>query len=196
MIAGPCRPVTVTSLIEQHLMVARSVSARLKRRYPWLDEDELYGYGLFGLVSAANAWRPQRGKDFGAFAAVKAGYLAVDQMRRDGILRHRPRPSAPRRIRIVSYAEVDRTLRDGHWDRVLARLEARDMLETVLPRLANDDRRLLEMYYAQEMTLAEIAAVLGISEAAVCIRRQRLLAALRRQLSSRPRRASAREGRS
>jgi RNA polymerase sigma-70 factor (ECF subfamily) len=61
-------------------------------------------------------------------------------------------------------------------------LAMRDLSQKLLSRLADDDRALLQMLYADEMSVAEIAALLGWSRSKVKIRAWRARNALRRVL--------------
>lgn len=61
----------------------------------------------------------------------------------------------------------------------LIRAEDRDRVRTALLRLAPHDREILVFRYLEQMTTAEVAAVLGIAEAAVKTRQRRALERLR-----------------
>ena len=56
----------------------------------------------------------------------------------------------------------------------------RDLVEHLQKRLETDDRRLLQMYYADGLTFAEIGMVLGVTESTVCLRHTALMRELRR----------------
>ena len=58
----------------------------------------------------------------------------------------------------------------------------RDLAEKLLANLGADDRALLEMFYLEEMSVAEIADLLGVSQANVKIRSWRARAVLRKTL--------------
>lgn len=62
------------------------------------------------------------------------------------------------------------------------RLTIRDLSEKLLSRLAEDDRALLQMLHSDEMSISEIAALLGWSRSKVKIRAWRARNALRRIL--------------
>lgn len=63
------------------------------------------------------------------------------------------------------------------------RLAIRDLSEKLLARLAEDDRALLQMLHYDEMSISEIAALLGWSRSKVKIRAWRARNALRRILN-------------
>jgi RNA polymerase sigma factor for flagellar operon FliA len=57
-----------------------------------------------------------------------------------------------------------------------------DALGRALPALSARDRRVVEMYYGQEMNLREIGGTLGVSESRVCQIRSRAIKALEREV--------------
>jgi len=165
--------------VEERLVIARQVAARLTRRYRWLDRDDLNSYAYLGVRMAERHYDPSRGIAFAQFASFKGQYLAVDEMRKDGLLRRAgdPRPS-------VSTGPVAEDLPDASSDQSRHQLEARELCVSLLKSLEGDDRRLMLMYYADEMTFREIASVLGISESAVCLRHKSILGKLQRLAAS------------
>ena len=67
-------------------------------------------------------------------------------------------------------------------DRRLERAELRQHLADALARLTRRERDVLALYYHEELTLAEIGEVLGVSESRVCQIRSLSLARLRAHL--------------
>jgi RNA polymerase sigma factor (sigma-70 family) len=100
-------------------------------------------------------------------------YLAIDEMRRDGLVRRPDSQQAPAE-------SIKGELPDPDGEDSLRDLVNRDTAEALLAALPQDDRDLLMMYYGQGMTLREIGQVRGVTEAAVCVRHQQLIAKLRR----------------
>ena len=64
--------------------------------------------------------------------------------------------------------------------KAFASLERRDMCESLLGKLKDCDRKLLMMYYADQMTFVQIGVVLGLSESGARLRHKSVLAKLRR----------------
>ena len=75
------------ALAKDHIGLAGEISARLQRRYNWLAPDDVYSYALLGLTIAADAYDPERNVPFVQFAARKAMFWAIDEMRKDRLLR-------------------------------------------------------------------------------------------------------------
>jgi len=170
--------------ITGHLSLAQQIAKHLKHKYCWVDYEEAYSYALLGLVKAAQAYDETRGVAFVAFATHKGLFAAVDEMRKDGILHRSDRKS---QHRLVSLDSSDVNTDSRNWELIdpngethKDRMEARDWCAVALGRLKNRDRRLILMYYADDMTFREIGEVLGISESAVCLRHQMLIGLLRK----------------
>ncbi|MFP4355337.1 MAG: sigma-70 family RNA polymerase sigma factor [Phycisphaerae bacterium] len=156
------------------LKMVQKVTARLKRRFSWIDDDELASYAYIGLRKASSSFDPNRSADFGAFASVKGMYLAIDEMRHDGLVQRQHCATSQ------SARDVDEQLQDPGAADAMSDLVNRDLTEALLCALPEEDRDLLMMYYCQSMTLREIGQVRGVSEAAVCVRHQQLIRKLRR----------------
>lgn len=173
-------------MVEQHLPVARSIAARLGRRYYWVPKDDLYSYCLWGLTLAARAYRPERGLSFGRFAASKAAFLAIDAMRAENVIRH-PGRSKHRLPICVSQLSGEEEAQlaapaaepsDGPGE-LLAKKE---LLAGALGGLDQRDRQLLLLRYSDGLTFKEIGKILHLSESGVCVRHKTLLARLRLQV--------------
>jgi RNA polymerase sigma factor (sigma-70 family) len=157
-----------------NMRLVRQVTGRLHRSYPWIDRDELASYAYLGLLRAARSFDPERSRSFGAYAAVKGVYHAIDEMRKDGMVR---RAGDARQDAQSLRAEVV----DPAGQRDMDRLCNRDLSRALLDLLGPDDRKLLMMYYGQSMTFAEIAEVRGVTESAVCMRHGQVIRRLRHQ---------------
>jgi RNA polymerase sigma factor (sigma-70 family) len=178
----------VTLIIKENLPLARQIASRLKRRYTWVSMDDLYSYSLLGLTMSADVFDPNRGVPFPNFASQKGMFWAIDQMRKDGVLRRRS--SASTMPRVLPFSEAGGAadgdepwmpdVRDRHAEEDRKLMEARDLCAALLQQLRAQDRQLLVMYYSQHLTFREIAKVFGISESSVCLRHKALIRRLRR----------------
>jgi RNA polymerase sigma factor (sigma-70 family) len=184
MIAQAAVTTTQSEIVEQHLPLAYAIAFRLKRRYTWLDSEDLTSYSLLGLTIAAKSWQPDRGLSFGAFARYKAMYLAIDEMRRDHVIQRGSLRRPPQGYMGWSSDEDSRSIHepvDPHGQDGEEREGMRDLLRHLLLNLKADDRRLLEMHYADSLTFAEIGDVLGVAQPTVCLRHTALMKQLRRR---------------
>jgi RNA polymerase sigma factor (sigma-70 family) len=154
------------------MRLLRQVTGRLARSYSWIGSDELESYAWIGLIKAARSFDANRSRSFGAYAAVKGVYHAVDEMRRDGLLR---RPGEQRKDPEPLCMDVP----DPRAGRALAGLARKDLTEALLAQLEPQDRALLMMYYGKGMNFREIAQVRQVTESAVCIRHGQIIRRLR-----------------
>jgi RNA polymerase sigma factor (sigma-70 family) len=184
MVASNLSTDAVTELIEQNLDIARSVAFRLKRRFPWVNMEDLHSYSRWGLTRAAGHFSPDSGTPFVYFAPQKAFYLGIDAMREDKVVRRGTQGPATtshaRQNSLSSSNPLPDEVVDEHSADDMQRLEAKDYIVSLLGRLNDRDRQLLMLYYSDGMTFKEIAAVFDRSESAVSIRHGTLLAKLRR----------------
>ncbi|MFP4106972.1 MAG: sigma-70 family RNA polymerase sigma factor [Phycisphaerae bacterium] len=177
------------NLVEDHVPMARQIAARLKRRYMWVNRDDLYSYALLGLTLTARLYDPERGVPFPQFAARKALFMAVDEMRKDGIVRRSNVKKLPHHISlnepVTDDGNTELDLADYRIDQQLEQMEAKDLCRALLKRLRSNDRRLMMMYYGDHMTFREIAEVMDISESSVCLRHKALLDKLKKMARTR-----------
>ncbi len=183
MVASNLTTDAVTELIEQNLDIARSVAFHLKRRFPWINMEDLRSYSQWGLTRAAGLYSPERGTSFVDFASQKAFYLGIDAMREDKVVRRGSQGQASASHARQSSLSTSRPLLtevvDEHSADDMRRLEARDHIVNLLGRLDDRDRQLLLLYYCEEMTFKEIARVFDRSESAISLRHKALIAKLR-----------------
>ena len=158
----------------QCLPLVRQVAARLRRRFGWIDPGELDGYAFIGLTRAAADFEPDRGGSFGPYAVVKGMFHAIDEMRRDGLIRRCGADVPP------TSALPGEDVEDPRGDLTFQQMMDHDAAETLLASLPDDDRMLLMMYYGQSMTFREIGRIRGLSEASICMRHRALIQQLRR----------------
>jgi len=184
MVASDLSTDAVTELIEQNLDIARSVAFRLKRRFPWVNMEDLRSYSRWGLTRAAGLYSPESGTPFVCFAPRKAFYLGIDAMREDKVVRRSPQgPASASRAGQNSLATsrpLPPEVVDEHSADDMRRLEAKDHLSSLLGRLDDGDRQLLLLYYSEGMTFKEIGRVFDRTESAICLRHGALIAKLRR----------------
>ena len=82
------------ALAAEHVSLASGIAARLHRLYSWVAIEDLHSYAYLGLALAAKAYQDDRGVPFPQFAWRKGMFLAIDEMRKDGVLSRRRRPSS------------------------------------------------------------------------------------------------------
>ena len=173
--------------IAEHLIIAKRIAANLKRRYCWVDLDQLYSYALWGLTLAASAYRSETGVPFERFVRGKGMYVAIDAMREDRVL---TRGNGHKRPMVLCCSDSDDgelgllyKIADRRSSENLQAVDVRDQVGAMLGRLGDEDRQSLLMYYADGLTFKEIARVFNKSESAISFRHKNLLAKLRQMFS-------------
>lgn len=68
-------------LVEEHLPIAGYVTSEFASAHSGLDRDELSSIAMEALVLAADAFRPEEGMAFGAFARRYVRYRVIDALR-------------------------------------------------------------------------------------------------------------------
>lgn len=71
------------ALILEHVPLLRHIVGRMAfDGHGAVDRDDLYGFGMLGLISAADAWDPSRGLKFSTFAYTRIRGAILDELRR------------------------------------------------------------------------------------------------------------------
>ena len=161
--------------ILQHLplvkRLARMVAARVPSR---VSIDDLIGAGMLGLVLAADRYDGVRGVPFETFARWRIHGALLDFLRGEDPLTREAR----RRLR-----ESQRSGADGGEPQFLdVDALARIRLRTIVGKLPEGDRKLLELYYGEEQTLREVGTILGVTESRICQRLSGILSRVRTSL--------------
>jgi RNA polymerase sigma factor for flagellar operon FliA len=74
-------------LILDHVPLLKHIAGRMAFDLPAsIDRDDLIGFGMIGLVQAADAWEPGRGLQFSTFAYTKIRGAILDELRRADFL--------------------------------------------------------------------------------------------------------------
>ena len=75
------------TLIVEHIPLLKHIVGRMCFDVPGgLDRDDLYGFGMLGLIAAADSWEPERGLKFSTYAYSKIRGAILDELRREDFL--------------------------------------------------------------------------------------------------------------
>lgn len=70
-------------LILEHIPLLRHIVGRMSFDLPGgMDRDDLYGFGMLGLIAAADSWDATRGLKFSTYAYTKIRGAILDELRR------------------------------------------------------------------------------------------------------------------
>jgi RNA polymerase sigma factor (sigma-70 family) len=144
------------ALAEAHLSLVTQTAERVARNLPpSFDLDDLIGVGQIALINAATAYRPEAhgGTPFSAYARRRIHGAMLDSVKRFRYTENtRPSiddsPDVPVSVDHVEAIDVGRR---------------RVQLKRAIARLTTKHRRIIELHYNGERTLADIAAEMECS---------------------------------
>jgi RNA polymerase sigma factor for flagellar operon FliA len=97
-------------LILDHVPLLKHIAGRMAFDLPTsIERDDLYGYGMVGLIQAADSWEPGRGLKFSTYAYTKIRGAILDELRKQDFLPRGRREKVRELDRVVSRLEQ----RDG-----------------------------------------------------------------------------------
>ncbi len=74
-------------LVLEHVPLLRHIVGRMSFDLPSrVDRDDMHGYGMLGLIAAADSWDPSRGLAFSTYAYTRIRGAILDELRRADFL--------------------------------------------------------------------------------------------------------------
>ncbi|MCA8980205.1 MAG: FliA/WhiG family RNA polymerase sigma factor [Planctomycetes bacterium] len=74
-------------LILEHIPLLKHIAGRMSFDMPGgIDRDDVYGFGMLGLIAAADSWDASRGLKFSTYAYTKIRGAILDELRRSDFL--------------------------------------------------------------------------------------------------------------
>lgn len=70
------------ALILDHIPLLHHIAGRMNFESGGMDKDDLYGFGMLGLIAAADSWDESRGLKFSTYAYTKIRGAILDEIRR------------------------------------------------------------------------------------------------------------------
>jgi len=223
--------------IEQYLPLVKRIAGRLAISLPQhVDEDDLTGYGVFGLLDALERFDPARGVKFETYATLRIRGAIIDGLRTMDWVPH----SARQKLKRIqdAYGEIEARLgRPAHNEEVaeylnmelkdleaainqgqmltltsldevavgeegenapktqlidpLAQeafqevelLEQKKLLAEAIEKLPEKEKMVVALYYQEDLTLKEIAAIMKLSESRISQLHSQAILRLRGRLS-------------
>ena len=164
-----------TGLIEGHLPLVRAIAGRHRGAGEPLED--LVQVGAIGLIKAADGFDDARGVPFGAYAAP---FIA-------GEIRHHLRDRCapvrvPRRLQAEGVRVTAVALEDAAHD-PMALAHERLALNAALRSLAPRERRIVLLTFVGDLSQAQIAHRIGLSQISVSRTLRRALGRLHEQLA-------------
>lgn len=96
-------------LILEHIPLLKHIAGRMSFDMPGgVDRDDIYGYGMLGLIAAADSWDPTRGLKFSTYAYTKIRGAILDELRRSDFLPRGRREKVRELDKVVTHLEQER----------------------------------------------------------------------------------------
>tara|TARA_R110002126_G_scaffold28577_2_gene95312 strand:+ start:4587 stop:5318 length:732 start_codon:yes stop_codon:yes gene_type:complete len=73
-------------LILDHIPLLKHLVGRMGFDTASFDRDDIYGFGMLGLIAAADSWEPERGLQFSTYAYTRIRGAILDELRRQDFL--------------------------------------------------------------------------------------------------------------
>jgi len=225
--------------VEQYLPLVKRIAGRLAIYLPpHVDEDDLIGYGVFGLLDALERFEAARGWKFETYASIRIRGSMIDGLRTMDWVPHSARQKVKRvqdgfteleyrlgravtaeevaellkvevreiegvlaQAQILTLTSFDETSADNEGDssgtplnllidtdaqeayQTVEKEEQKRILEVAVEKLPDKEKLVVALYYQEELTLKEIAAVLKLSESRISQLHSQAILRLRGRLS-------------
>jgi len=225
--------------IEQYLPLVKHIAGRLAMSLPpHVDEDDIIGYGVFGLLDALERFEVARGFKFETYASIRIRGAMIDGLRTMDWVPHSARQKVKRvqdgfaeleyrlgraatvqevadllkvevrelegvlaQAQMLTLTSFDETTVDGEGDssgtplnllidtdaqeayQAVEKEEQKQILAVAVEKLPDKEKLVVALYYQEELTLKEIAAVLKLSESRISQLHSQAILRLRGRLS-------------
>ena len=95
-------------LILDHVPLLKHVVGKLALDLPSrIDREDLVGFGMLGLIAAADSWEPERGLAFSTYAYARIRGAVLDELRRQDFLPRSRREKVRDLERVVAEVEQE-----------------------------------------------------------------------------------------
>jgi len=225
--------------IEQYLPLVKRIAGRLAMSLPpHVAEDDIIGYGVFGLLDALERFEAARGFKFETYASIRIRGAMIDGLRTMDWVPHSARQKVKRvqdsfalleyqlgraatvqevakllkvevreieavlaQAQILTLTSFDEATIDNEGDssgtplnllvdtdaevayQAVEKQEQKQILAVAVDKLPDKEKLVVALYYQEELTLKEIAAVLKLSESRISQLHSQAILRLRGRLS-------------
>ncbi|EHQ91594.1 FliA/WhiG family RNA polymerase sigma factor [Desulfosporosinus youngiae] len=225
--------------IERYLPLVKRIAGRLAISLPsHVDEDDIIGYGVFGLLDALERFEPARGFKFETYASIRIRGAMIDGLRTMDWVPHSARQKVKRvqdgfaelenqlgravtaeevaewlkvdvkeiegalaQAQVLNLTSFDESSVDSEGDnsgtplnllvdldaqeayKVIEKDEQKQILALAVEKLPEKEKLVIGLYYQEELTLKEIAAVMKLSESRISQLHSQAILRLRGRLS-------------
>ena len=156
----------MADLIESHIPYSHAIAAEMLKRFPrHVERREVEAAAELGLVQAANAYNSSRGIAFTTFAYYRIRGAVFDLLRQyEEIKRVTARIVTGYFLSLEALPQEPTANDDESPIDRMVREEQQKRIRSALATLPEKNRRVLECYYFEDLTLDEIGKRLGLSK--------------------------------
>jgi RNA polymerase sporulation-specific sigma factor len=174
-------PEEIASMVESYLpLVANQVDRVWLSPKIGLTRGDLISAGCYGLLLAARRFDPSRGVGFGVFAR---SHVHGALMREINLAMSAAGGGADD-VLVIDEQEIDiNSIPDEHAGAPIDSAQVKEIRELMECLLSEPERLSLTLYFYEELTIAEIAAVIGYSSSTAVRTIKRALDKLKRALT-------------
>ncbi|AFM42686.1 RNA polymerase, sigma 28 subunit, SigD/FliA/WhiG [Desulfosporosinus acidiphilus SJ4] len=225
--------------IERYLPLVKRIAGRLSMSLPpHIEEDDIIGYGVFGLLDALERFEAARGFKFETYASIRIRGAMIDGLRTMDWVPHSARQKVKRvqdgfaeleyqlgraatteevakmlklkveeiegilaQAQVLTLTSFDETTVDNEGEsngsplnllvdtnaqeayQAIEKEEQKRILAQAVEKLPEKEKLVVALYYQEELTLKEIAAVLKLSESRISQLHSQAIMRLRGRLS-------------
>lgn len=164
-------------LIKDHMPFARKIASWFNSSF--FNRDDFVSIAYIGLVEAANRYNPTLGP-FEAFAFRRINGAILDEMI-SSTTRGRKAPD-PYGATLL-FRDKLRREEDVEEKNRTDVIEIREILSIILEKEKEMDKHIIYLIYFEELSLKDVAKVFGLSEPAICLRRQKIFERARKRFA-------------
>ena len=177
--------------IVNNMNIVKNIASKYYTDKIGLDYEDLVSYGVMGLIDARKKFDESRGVKFSTYASIRVSSFIIDEIRKYSPVSR----TYMSKMKTSSNISIDHTVSEGEKEfsiidtiededilcpeEAFEQKELQDVLAKAIDMLKEKDRLVLSLYYYEELTLKEIAEILGVSESRVSQLNNRAISNLR-----------------
>ena len=175
-------------LITEHLPLVKHIAnSYIKNLSSNVTHDDLVSYGSVGLMDAINKFEPERGWKFKTYASWRIKGAMIDGLRSTDWVPRSVREKTDETEQTILNAISLNSLEDS--DAFTTKItianhkteETKLFLSDAVNRLPERERKVLFLYYYEDLMLSEIGNIFGLTEAWACKMHKQAIELLRSQ---------------
>ena len=189
-------------IILEYAPLVKVVAGRLSMYLGYnVEYDDLVGYGIFGLIDAIDKYDAGKDVKFETYASLRIRGSILDQIRKIAFeigITEEELSAWQSQLKITNIVSLNEYVEQGsepvmdahgnsHFiqpEEKIQENELKKVLKETLGLLTEKERRVIELYYYEELTLKEISRVLGVTESRISQLHTKALLKMRKKMGN------------